>query len=64
MSDCDHKFTYLRQEEKNIGYDRDPLWLIQDVYFCEKCLKYQRVDVRKERPARDSFERRIVEKFV
>ena len=58
---CEHKFTYLRQEERNIGYDRDPLWLIQDVYFCEKCLSYKRVDVRKERPARDSFDRRIVE---
>lgn len=56
---CDHKFTYLRQEEKNIGYDRDPLWLIQDLYFCEKCLTYKRVDVRKERPS--DFGRRIIE---
>ena len=64
MSDCEHKFIYLREEERNIGYDRDPLWLVQDVFFCEKCLKYQRVDVRKERPATDSFGRRVVEKLV
>lgn len=37
MSDCEHRFVLIRQEEKNIGYDLDPLWLIQDVFFCEKC---------------------------
>lgn len=61
---CDHKFTFIRQEEKNIGYDRNPLWLIQDVFFCERCLEYQRIDVRKERDREDSFGRRIVENLV
>lgn len=61
MSDCDHKFTFLRTEKKNIGYDRNPLWLVQDVYFCERCLDYKRVDVRQERPGTDTFERRVVE---
>lgn len=61
---CEHEFVYLRSEEKNIGYDRDPLWLIQDVYFCEHCLTYKRVDVRKERLRSDSFERRVVENLV
>lgn len=60
---CDHKYVFHHQEEKNIGYDRDPLWLIQDVFYCEHCLKYERVDVRKERPRTDSFGRRVVERL-
>ena len=61
---CDHSFVFLRAEEKNIGYDRNPLWLIQDVFHCQRCCEYKRVDVRKERDREDTFGRRIVENLV
>jgi len=40
--DCEHKFIFLRQEnrEKNPGQwhsDR----IIVDIFYCEKCLKYE-----------------------
>lgn len=44
---CDHKFVYLRQEcvDKNPGqWHSDQV--LQDVYFCEKCLAYQQVKVK------------------
>ena len=65
-SACDHEFTFLRSEEQNIGYDRNPLYLVQDVFFCEKCLTYRRVDVRKERPV-DCYSngrRQVVERMT
>lgn len=51
----EHKWTFLRQEEKNVGYDRNPIWHIADVYFCEGCLEYGRVHVRTEEPSRDLY---------
>lgn len=57
MSDHQHRFVYLRQEEKNTGYDRNPVYEIRDVYFCEGCLTYKRVHVRTEMPGTDSFKR-------
>lgn len=35
-----HKFIFLRQETRNVGYVRNPTWITNDVYFCEKCLEY------------------------
>jgi hypothetical protein len=60
---CGHVFAFLRQEERNVGYDRNPTYLIEDVFFCQNCCEYRRVPVRKERPGVDTFERRIVERF-
>lgn len=50
---CEHSFTFLRQDERNDGYDRNPLWIVEDVYFCSKCLEYRRVDVMKRTPKND-----------
>jgi hypothetical protein len=48
-----HQFTFLRQERRNVGYDRNPVWLVEDVFFCAACLEYRRVAVAKETPAND-----------
>lgn len=45
---CKHKFIFLRQETRNIGYARNPTWETKDVYFCEKCLTYKSVKVDAE----------------
>ena len=51
MADChEHKFVYLRQEKKNIGFDRNPRYLHEDVFFCERCLRYERVKVKETVP--------------
>ncbi len=65
MSDeaCDHKFVYSRQERRNVGYDRNPTWLVEDVFFCEKCLNYRRVAVEKRTPRTDSYDE-YVERLV
>lgn len=42
-----------RQDERNVGYDRNPDWIIEDVYFCSKCLEYRRVDVMRRVPKND-----------
>ncbi len=56
MTDEDHKhsFVFLRQEKRNIGYDRNPTWLVEDVYYCKECLEYCRVGVEKQTPKNDS----------
>lgn len=59
---CEHKFVFIRQEEKNIGYDRNPTWLIEDLFFCEKCLLYKRVAISKRHPRSDGND--YIEKFV
>ena len=53
MEKCQHKFVFLRQDEKNVGYTRNPVWVKQDVFFCEKCLEYRRKDVEKRTPCND-----------
>ena len=47
---CEHRFQFLREERKNIGYERNPTWQYADVYFCEKCLEYKTVKTRKTQP--------------
>ncbi len=64
MSKCCHKFMFIRQERKNVGYDRDPVWLVEDVFFCEQCLEYKRVAVEKRTPRRDSLTEEYVERLV
>jgi hypothetical protein len=56
---CNHKFIFLRQDKKNIGFDRNPVWHIEDIFFCEKCLEYHRVLVEEHTPRTDSFEMRV-----
>ena len=51
----EHVWRFLRQEERNVGYDRNPTWQIEDVYFCEGCLEYGRVHVRTEEPSRELY---------
>ncbi len=57
MSECGHKFTFLRQDAtRTKGWgDRVTERKIEDVYFCERCLDYKRVLVRVEEPDRGSF---------
>jgi hypothetical protein len=55
MGECEHQFVFLRQEETNIGYDRNPRWLYEDVFFCQRCLEYQRRRVKETVPAVDHF---------
>ncbi len=49
-ANCQHDFIFLRQETKNIGYDRNPTWIVEDVFFCSSCLEYKRVAVEKRTP--------------
>lgn len=55
MDNCNHKFVFLRHDRdaRNDGFDRNPIWISQDVFFCEKCLEYQRVDMLKRTPRND-----------
>ena len=55
MSDCEHQYVFLRQEKKNEGCERNPEWVYYDVFYCERCLTYQRQAVKKTVPARDHF---------
>lgn len=51
---CEHKYTFIRQEIKNeSGFmpGRDTY----DVFFCEKCLTYQKVWVKHEEQSRERF---------
>lgn len=50
VTQCDHEFEYLRQEKRNVGYDRNPVWLVEDVFFCYKCLQYRRKPIEKRTP--------------
>ena len=54
---CDHKYQFLRQEitptkkwEHRVNERK-----VEDVFFCERCLSYQKVLVRREEPDRGSF---------
>jgi hypothetical protein len=60
VANCVHQFEFLRSEEINVSADRNPVWRIQDVYFCRSCLTYKRVDVREEVGSRESFGVRVV----
>ena len=60
---CQHEFVFLRQERKNVGADRNPIWLVEDLHYCRKCLEYRRVVVEK-RIQRPHEIGEYVEKFV
>ncbi len=56
-TDCDHKFTFLRQDiiptkkwDMRVNERK-----IEDIFYCERCLDYKRVLVRLEEPDRGSF---------
>ena len=57
MSDHEHRYTYLRQETRPTKqWDWRVLErIVSDVYFCEGCLDYRKVDVRREVPDSRSF---------
>jgi hypothetical protein len=57
--ECDHNFIFLRQERCNVSLDRNPCWLIEDVFHCSRCLAYKRVSVEKQFPINGSFDHRI-----
>lgn len=61
---CEHKFVFLREENKNIGYDHTPKMLYEDVFFCEKCLAYKRVKTRLEEQRFDSFNMWVTERYA
>ena len=50
-----HHFVFLRQEMRPTrrGWnDRIDERLVEDVYFCDGCLAYRRIPVRREEPSR------------
>jgi hypothetical protein len=57
VSEHEHHYIFLRQEVKrSAGWDDHTTErLVQDVFFCEGCLDYRTVKVRREVPRRDSF---------
>lgn len=52
-----HRYTFLRQEFRTTKqWDRRVLErIVEDVFFCEGCLTYQRVPVRREVPDSRDF---------
>jgi hypothetical protein len=52
LSEHEHRYVFLRQEPRTTQQwgDRVHERVIEDVYFCESCLGYQRVRVRREIP--------------
>ena len=57
--ECEHNYVFLRQDRRNTGYDRNPIWIVSDVFFCSKCLQYKRVDVERRTPRTDSFDEHV-----
>jgi hypothetical protein len=57
MEDCEHNYTFLRQEIRPTLQNGDRVLerVINDVFFCTKCLSYHYAFVRKEIPNRQSF---------
>ncbi len=53
----DHRYVFLRQETRPTKqWDWRVLErIVEDVYFCEGCLSYQRVYIRREVPDPRSF---------
>lgn len=64
MDECKHEYVFLRQERRNIGYDRNPVWLVEDLYFCKHCIHYQRVSVEQRTPRSDSLTEEHVKRLV
>jgi hypothetical protein len=60
MSEHRHQFTFLRQEKRNEGYDRNPRWVYYDVFFCEECLEYRFEKVKETRDSRQFFGEEVV----
>lgn len=60
MSDHEHTFVFLRQEEipTHQWGDRIHEWLIRDVFYCQACLRYDHRPVRREEP--DGYHRRVI----
>ena len=50
-----HDFEFLRQEKTNVGFERNPLWRYEDVFYCKRCLQYKRVVVKHTVPRTDRF---------
>ncbi len=50
MSECEHSFVFLRQEERDIEYPDSGTreWKLYDVFFCQKCLHIQSIHVQTE----------------
>lgn len=48
----EHSYVFLRQEKTNVGFERNPHWRYEDVFFCERCLHYERVFVKETEPDR------------
>lgn len=49
---CEHTYVFLRQEERNVGYDRNPTYYVYDIYYCQRCCTYKRIHVRTDEPDR------------
>ena len=51
MAECfgEHKYVFLRQEERKEGHVRDPEYVTEDVFFCQSCLKHERRELKRER---------------
>ena len=57
-----HDFRFLRQEERNVGYDRNPEYIVEDLFYCCKCLEYKRVKALRRVPKNDGGD--YVERLV
>lgn len=53
----EHRYTHLRQETRPTKQwdGRVMERLVEDIFFCERCLDYRRVQVRREVPKRGEF---------
>ena len=45
---CDHRYVFVRQEKESDGGHFRPTYSVFDLFFCEKCLQYQKKKVAEE----------------
>lgn len=62
--ECEHKYVFLREESRNIGSDHAPRMLYADIFFCERCLAYARIETRIEERRIDSFDFEVTKRYM
>ena len=57
VTEHEHSYVFLRQETTRLAgwEDRVTRRAVEDVYFCEGCLAYQRIRLREEVPDSRNF---------
>jgi len=46
MKECEHRFIFLRQVSEEVSWHN---WKTYDIFFCEKCLLYEKKEIEKPR---------------